>query len=149
MLTHTDTLILSWNAIHRDAVALADRLRVLPPFAGIVAVTRGGMVPAAIVATELGVRLIETVCVSSYDDRAQGDLDVLKALPGDGAGWLVIDDLADSGKTAAAIRKMLPAAHLAAIYVKPKGAHLVDTYLSAVDQDLWIVFPWEAPPPEA
>jgi xanthine phosphoribosyltransferase len=145
----TATLILSWEQLHRDAVALADRLCAKGPFTGIVAVTRGGMIPAAIIATELDLRLIETVCVSSYDDRAQGDLDVLKAASGDGAGWLVIDDLVDSGATARAIRAMLPQAHLAAIYAKPAGADTLDTALAALPQSTWVVFPWEARPARA
>lgn len=145
----TATLNLSWDHLHRDAVALAERLRAKGPFTGIVAVTRGGMIPAAIVATELDLRLIETVCVSSYDDRAQGELDVLKAASGDGAGWLVIDDLVDSGATARAIRAMLPKAHLAAIYAKPAGAATLDTALVALPQSTWVVFPWEATPAQA
>ena len=34
--------------------------------------------PAAIVARELGIRVIETVCVASYDHVTQGELKVLK-----------------------------------------------------------------------
>src|ERR1700727_3606978 len=68
----------SWDQFHRDARALAWRLAEAGPFAAIVCVTRGGLVPAAIVARELGIRLIETVCVSSYDHTRQGDLKVLK-----------------------------------------------------------------------
>jgi xanthine phosphoribosyltransferase len=145
----TTTLALTWDELHRDAVALAERLRAKGPFTGIVAVTRGGMIPAAIIATELDLRLIETVCVSSYDDRAQGELDVLKAASGDGAGWLVIDDLVDTGATARAIRVMLPLAHLAAIYAKPAGIDALDTLLVALPQSTWVVFPWEAKPARA
>ena len=56
----------SWDQFHRDARALAWRLSEAGPFSAIVCVTRGGLVAAAIVARELDVRLIETVCVSSY-----------------------------------------------------------------------------------
>ena len=38
------------------------------PFEAIVCITRGGLVPAAIVARELDLRLVETVCVASYHD---------------------------------------------------------------------------------
>jgi len=58
----------SWDQFHRDARALAWRLSAAGPFDAIVCVTRGGLVPAAIVARELEVRLIETVCVASYHD---------------------------------------------------------------------------------
>ncbi len=47
----------SWDEFHRDARALAWRLAAAGPFESIVAVTRGGLVPAAIVARELGIRI--------------------------------------------------------------------------------------------
>src|SRR6266568_6936877 len=68
----------SWDEFHRDARALAWRLNGVGPFEAIVCVTRGGLVPAAIVARELGIRVIETVCVTSYDYTRQGPLQVLK-----------------------------------------------------------------------
>ena len=65
----------SWDQFHRDSRALAWRLHEAGPFEAIVCITRGGLVPAAIVARELNVRMIETVCVVSYRDYTnQGDL---------------------------------------------------------------------------
>ncbi|MGE5546665.1 MAG: xanthine phosphoribosyltransferase [Solirubrobacterales bacterium] len=141
------TLRLGWDDMHRDCLALAERLRPVGPFKGIVAVARGGLVPAAILARELDCPLVETVCIASYDGRVQGGLTVLKDLPGDdGAGWLVVDDLVDSGATAAVVRAMLPKAHFATLYAKPAGRALVDTFVAEMDQEVWIVFPWEAAP---
>jgi xanthine phosphoribosyltransferase len=136
----------TWEELHRNAKALAWRLIELGPFKGIVAVTRGGLVPAAIVARELDLRLIETICITSYDEFAQGRLTVLKGVPGDGAGWLIIDDLVDTGRTAHAVRDMLPKAHFATIYAKPAGRPLVDTFITEVSQDTWILFPWDIEP---
>src|SRR5271167_4970599 len=68
----------SWDQFHRDSRALAWRLAGAGPFEAIVCITRGGLVPAAIVARELGIRLIETVCVASYSHTSQGELMVLK-----------------------------------------------------------------------
>jgi adenine/guanine phosphoribosyltransferase-like PRPP-binding protein len=118
----------------------------LGPWQGIVAVTRGGLVPAAIVARELDIRLIDTVCVASYDDRDRGDVTVLKRIAGDGAGWLIIDDLVDTGHTARTVREMLPKAHFATVYAKPAGRPLVDTFITEVSQDTWILFPWDIEP---
>ena len=70
------TFPVSWEELHRDAKALAWRLLEKGPWTGIVAISRGGLVPAAVVARELDVRLVDTVCVSSYDDRSQGRLTV-------------------------------------------------------------------------
>ena len=136
----------TWDELHRHARALAWRLLDLGPWQGIVAVTRGGLVPAAIVARELDIRLIDTVCVASYDDRDRGDVTVLKRIAGDGAGWLIIDDLVDTGHTARTVREMLPKAHFATVYAKPAGRPLVDTFITEVSQDTWILFPWEIEP---
>ena len=57
----------SWDQFHRDCRALTWRLNEVGPFHAVIAITRGGLVPAAIVARELGVRVIDTVCVASYD----------------------------------------------------------------------------------
>ncbi len=146
----------SWEQFHRDARALAWRLsgeaRGDGGFKAIVCVTRGGLVPAAIVARELDIRVIETVCVASYrDDRSRGALDVLKGVAqsvsgvggGEGARVLVVDDLVDTGATAKIVRAMLPKAHFAAVYAKPQGRPLVDTFITEVSQDTWIYFPWD------
>jgi xanthine phosphoribosyltransferase len=137
----------SWEELHRNARALAWRLSEVVPFKGIVAVTRGGLVPAAIIARELEIRLIDTVCIASYHDYdRQGQVDVLKSVPGDGEGWLIVDDLVDTGDTAKHVRKMLPKAHFATIYAKPAGRPMVDTFITEVSQDTWILFPWDQEP---
>ena len=140
----------SWDEFHRDSRALVWKLAELPQsktksWKGLVAVTRGGLVPAAIVARELEIRLIETVCISSYDDKAQGGMRVLKDLAsiGDGQDWLIVDDLVDSGSTAQAIHEMAPRAHMATVYAKPQGRPLSDTFVTEVSQDTWILFPWD------
>jgi xanthine phosphoribosyltransferase len=142
----TKNFPVTWDELHRHARALAWRLVELGPWASIVAVTRGGLVPAAIVARELDLRLIDTVCIASYDDRSQGKLTILKSVPGDGQGMLIIDDLVDTGITAKAVREMLPKAHFATIYAKPAGRPMVDTFVTEVSQDTWILFPWDIEP---
>ncbi len=140
------TFPISWDELHRHARALAWRLLEGGPWQGIIAITRGGLVPAAIVARELDIRLIDTICVASYDDREQGKVTVLKPVAGDGAGWLIIDDLVDTGLTARAVREMLPKAHFATVYAKPAGRPMVDTFVTEVSQDTWILFPWDIEP---
>jgi len=139
----------SWEELHRHSKALAWRLMNGGAWEGIVAITRGGLVPAAIVARELEIRVIDTLCVASYEEMAQGELRVLKTAKravGEGAGWLIVDDLVDTGKTARAVRDMLPKAHFATVYAKPAGRPLVDTFVTEVSQDTWILFPWDTEP---
>jgi adenine/guanine phosphoribosyltransferase-like PRPP-binding protein len=116
----------------------------LGPWQGIIAITRGGLVPAAIIARELDIRLIDTICIASYAGRHQGRIQVLKPAAADGDGWLLIDDLVDTGRTARTVRDMVPKAHFATIYAKPAGRPLVDTFMTEVSQDTWILFPWDS-----
>lgn len=136
----------SWEELHRDAKALAWRLAAAGPWKGIVAITRGGLVPAHIIARELDVRVIDTVCISSYDNTDQRESQVLKRVEGDGEGWLIVDDLVDTGATGRIVREMLPKAHFATVYAKPAGRPIVDSFITEVSQDTWILFPWDTAP---
>ncbi len=134
----------SWDELHRHARALAWRLLDLGPFDGIVAVTRGGLVPASIVARELNIRLIDTIGVASYDHKDQGEARVLKAAAGAEGRLADRRRLVDTGATAQArVRDRLPKAHFATIYAKPAGRPLVDTFVTEVSQETWILFPWD------
>lgn len=140
--------LVSWDRFHQDSKALAWRLiEKRDDWKGIIAITRGGLIPAGIVARELEIKTIDTIGISSYDDKTQREAKIIKGvdakLVGDGEGWLVIDDLVDSGNTAKIIRGMLPKAHIATVYAKPAGEPLVDTYVMWVSQDTWIYFPWD------
>lgn len=145
---YTKFFPVSWEELHRHCKALAWRLLEKGPYQGVVAITRGGLVPAAIVARELNVRVIETISCSTYNELERGTkVNILKqaeaALPSLGEGWLIVDDLVDTGVTAKAVRQFLPKAHFATIYAKPAGRPMVDSYITEVSQDTWILFPWD------
>lgn len=138
---------LEWAEIEARTADLARLMAPKGPWDGLIAVARGGLVPTALVARHLGIRLIDTLCLASYSGRTRGDLDVVKipdqATSKGGAGWLVIDDLVDSGATAGKVRQILPRAHLAVLYAKPQGLPFADTHVETVAQETWLVFPWE------
>jgi xanthine phosphoribosyltransferase len=140
----------TWDQLHRDAKALAWRLVEKGPWQGMVAITRGGLIPCAIISRELECRLIETVSIVTYDEEQRGDPRVVKppaaALGVQGEGWLIVDDLVDTGTTARVIRALLPRAHFATVYAKPAGKPQVDTFITEVSQDTWILFPWDTEP---
>jgi xanthine phosphoribosyltransferase len=150
-LPHEKGFHISWDQIHRDSRALAWRLDGQGPDDGawraVVAITRGGMAPAMIVARELDIRTVDTISVKSYDNQTQSEARVLKApdaaLMGDGTGILIVDDLVDSGKTLELVRALYPKAHFATVYAKPKGRPQVQTFITEVSQDTWIFFPWD------
>ncbi|MGV8986780.1 MAG: xanthine phosphoribosyltransferase [Cypionkella sp.] len=151
-LPHEKGFHVSWDQIHRDARALAWRLDGKGPDDGawraVVGITRGGLVPAMIVARELDIRVVDTISVKSYSHQSQApEAVVIKspqgALMGDGTGILIVDDLVDTGKTLELVRRLYPNAHFATVYAKPSGKPMVDSYITEVSQDTWIFFPWD------
>ncbi|MBB2197468.1 MAG: xanthine phosphoribosyltransferase [Gluconacetobacter sp.] len=144
----TNYATVTWDQLHRDARQLAEILIPRGPFKGIVAVTRGGLIPAAIIAREIDCRLIETISVVTYDEEEQGLPTVLKSpvAAGDGEGFLIIDDLVDSGVTAQIVRQLLPKALFACLYAKPSGKPLTDLFVVEVPQETWVLFPWDTAP---
>ena len=70
----------SWDQLHRDAKALAWRLAEKGPWDSVVAITRGGLVPSAIIARELEIRMIDTVCVASYAHQSQSSVEIIKGV---------------------------------------------------------------------
>lgn len=151
-LPHEKGFHVSWDQLHRDSRALAWRLDGKGPNNGewraLLAITRGGMAPAMIIARELDIRIVDTISIKSYNNQDQSSKAQILKLPntdliGDGTGVLVIDDLVDSGKTLKIVRNLLPKAHFATVYAKPKGRAAVDSFITEVSQDTWIFLPWD------
>lgn len=142
---YTKIYPVTWDQLHRDARALARLLLGKGPFKGIVCVARGGLIPAAIVARELDIRMVDTICICTYQNREQcAHEQILKGIEGNGHGLLVIDDLVDTGNTGKRIREMLPQACFATLYAKPSGKHLADAFVTELSQDTWVLFPWDS-----
>lgn len=144
-MTKPRYLTISWEQFHSDARALASKLINRKDLKKIICVTRGGLFPAAVLARELEIRWIDTICVVGYDEESRGShASLLKVPKTDGEGVLVVDDLVDSGRTGRIIRELMPKAYFVTMYAKPKGQEVVDDFVISVDQDTWILFPWEA-----
>lgn len=139
--------IVTWAEVHRDTKFLVRRLMGLGPWKGIVGISRGGLVPASILAREMEIRFVDTICIATYDDKSMGEVDIIKipeaACNDEGEGWLLIDDLVDTGTTLKAAKSLLPKCHVATVYAKPEGIPFVDTFIDQVGQDVWIYFPWD------
>jgi xanthine phosphoribosyltransferase len=142
-------MTIAWDRFKADVSLLATKIRHLGrPFDQIVAITRGGLVPAALLSHEFKVRNIDTVCVGSYLDGEQLAAETIFKGPGQiverGARTLVVDDLVDSGKTAGFVKEtMYPEGIVAVVYGKPFGLHSADLHAVEVPQDVWVIFPWE------
>ncbi|MCL1144722.1 xanthine phosphoribosyltransferase [Shewanella sp. 10N.261.52.F9] len=135
--------LITWDQMQGYTRELAERLLPVEQWQGIIAVSRGGLVPAAILARELGIRHVDTICISSYDHDHQRETKIIKQAPGDGEGFIVIDDLVDSGSTAKIVREIYPKAKFVTVCAKPAGKPLVDDYIVDIAQDTWIEQPWD------
>lgn len=116
-----------------------------------VAITRGGLVPACLLAQITGQQRIDTICLNSYGDgQEQRRLTAwdkcFKHIAG--CSVLLIDDLVDTGHTMQAARNFMVAAgaksvHTAVIYRKAGSLFEPDYFIEDKPRDEWIVFPWE------
>ena len=135
--------VVTWAEVHRDTKLLARKLIEIGTWKGIIAITRGGLIPAAIIAREMDIRNIDTICIATYDEQDMGDVNLIKIPEKEGEGWLMIDDLVDTGTTIKAARKLLPDCHIATVYAKEIGRPSVDTFVHEVPQNYWVFFPWD------
>ena len=145
----TTKYYISWEEFHQDTLLLSTKISATnKEFKGIIVVTRGGLVPAAIISQQLNLRVIEAFSVSSYNGAEQGELRPLTiphlAMQDNGEGWLMIDELEDSGKTIEFARNLLPHAVIVTVYRKPVGAvQLSDMNVKEFGANEWLIFPWE------
>jgi xanthine phosphoribosyltransferase len=144
-LAIANDLLVSWDMLHRQTRCLARKLADAGPFDGLLCVSRGGLAPASILAAELDIRMIDVIAVTSYNGRVQGPPAVIKepSLPR-GARLLVVDDIADTGRTLQQVRQRFPNAVIATVYAKPEGRPWVDHCGLLIAADVWVVFPWDA-----
>jgi xanthine phosphoribosyltransferase len=137
------TVVVTWEDVERRVRTLVAALSDEGvPFERVLAVARGGLVPAALVAAALGVRRVEAVQVRHYDGDRRLDAPVVVDVPtpSDGARTLVVDDVFETGRTIELLRERLPEATYAVLYAKADaGSVWVGARLPA---DRWIVFPW-------
>jgi xanthine phosphoribosyltransferase len=144
-MTYAKVLPVTWDDIDRDAGVLAAHPRVRRPWNGILAIARGGLIPATLLAHRLSVRQLDVIAIATYTDQARGSPEVLQrpGIEDDGAGWLAVDDLVDTGVTMRVVRGLFPAITVAVLYTKPQGHALTDAFVRSVPQDTWIHFPWD------
>jgi xanthine phosphoribosyltransferase len=135
----------SWDEIQGICRFLAARIhREAPNLTKILTITRGGLIPAGIIARELGIRHIDTIGIGSYDGMVRGELKILKDCSEEySRDVLVIDDLADTGATLKLLRERLVNPRVATLFVKPAGRDSVDWFVEEVAQDTWVRFPWD------
>lgn len=117
----------------------------------LVAISRGGLVPARLLADILNKNEVQCICAHSYTGigKAKKQVKITQFPNADLANkeLLVVDDIADSGHTLALVKKMLEhkGAHvlIATLHYKPRSAIKPDFFVEQKPNTTWIVYPWE------
>ena len=162
MAYHTDVTdlvdkeVLTWQMFGDATQELASRVVAsgfLPEI--VVAIPRGGMIPAGALTYALGVNLTDTINVEFYTDVHETLSDPVLLSPMldtefiVGRRVLVVDDVVDTGRTLALVMKLLRGfgadVRSAVIYEKPATVFTPEYVWGRTDK--WIVFPWSALPP--
>ncbi len=140
---------ISWEEIDHWSNTLADKIAAdcqdLSQ-ATLVAVSRGGLVPAQIIAYKLNIRDVRVMKLISYNDSGEREeiKDISTDRLFDGSDVYFIDDLADSGATVKYIRKRFPSSRLCTLLMKTCCAEEPDICArSGLAADNWLVFPWD------
>lgn len=125
----------------------------------IIALARGGLIPATIMANKLGVRHVYSLGVSSYElqhdgQEQQGTFNMYQRLPSNASRVdkhdivLLVDDISDQGETFIYAKQYIEQVvggdvKTMSIVTKTQTKHVPDYTYETVDQSQWIVFPWE------
>ncbi len=121
----------------------------------IIAVARGGLLPAGHLSYALGVKRSAAINVECYPDGTETRPDpvllepMLDTASLKGKRLLVVDDVADSGRTLALVLELLrkQGAECRSAVIYAKSASVVDPDYVWRRTDEWIVFPWSDQPP--
>jgi hypoxanthine phosphoribosyltransferase len=145
--------IVTWDELDKLVAGLAARLRD-EQFDLLLAITRGGLVPAGMLAYRLGIRNILVAAVEYYDDHGQpGPHPTFLQFPADpllrGQRILVVDEVWDSGTTIHAVTERIRQAGglptTAVLHWKPARSVVSDEPdVHAVTTDAWVVYPFKA-----
>jgi len=145
--------IVSWDELDRLIAELAARL-VGEHFDLMLAITRGGLVPAGMLAYRLRIRNILVAAVEFYDDHGQpGPHPTFLQFPADpllrGQRILIVDEVWDSGTTIHAVSERVRQAGgiptTAVLHWKPTHSVVPgEPDVHAVTTDAWVVYPFKA-----
>jgi hypoxanthine phosphoribosyltransferase len=150
-VTEPDKLVVTWDNLDQLVGTLADK--VGSDYDVVLAITRGALVPAGMLAYRLGLRNILVAAVAYYDDTGQpAEQPTFFQFPADpllhGNSVLVVDEVWDTGTTIAAVVERVQMAGgrptTAVLHYKPGRSKVTSTpdYF-VVATDAWVVYPFK------
>ena len=144
--------IVSWDDLADMIGRLADDLRPAD-YDLMLAITRGGLVPAGMLAYRLGIRNILVAAVEFYDDEGRpGPKPTFLQFPADpllrGQRVLIVDEVWDSGTTIVAVADRVRQAGgdptTVVLHYKPEHSKVADVPdFYAATTAAWVVYPFK------
>ena len=144
----TNVKSLTWYEIEQATSRLIKQLRDRPIY-GIVSISRGGLVPTAMIANHFGIHSVRTLALSTYNEngRQKGSHIEVHAhppmLPPGGKHYICIDDIVDTGQTMEFVKNLWPLIGFATLYQRSGCSNYADYIGDTVNHGEWIEFPWE------
>jgi len=144
----------TWDEVAAMCAALAAQLRGTT-FDAVLGIARGGLVPTALLAQELGIRNVLVAAVESYQGDRRGAIRFLQFPPETelrAIRLLLADDIWDSGRTIHAVRERAESCGarvtVAVLHYKPSRSHfpLEQPDHWCRETDAWVLYPWERDP---
>ena len=151
-MAQTDKLFVTWDDLDLLVTELADKVR--DEYDVMLAITRGALVPAGMLAYLLGIRNIVVAAVAFYDDEGRpADRPSFLQFPADpllhDRRVLIVDEVWDTGTTIQAVIDRVRLAGgrptTAVLHYKPSHSVVpaVPDHLVVVT-DAWVVYPFKA-----
>ena len=124
-------------------------------FTKIVTLTKGGLIPARLIARDLEIDEIYVMGIKLYtlENTATPEPIIYQRLDGDFKQYdkiLLIDDIVDSGDSIKYVKHYIENMEhkccnikIASVFYKKKSKIAPDFYSKVVDNEEWVVFPWE------
>ncbi len=152
MTLHTNNRVkkhVSWEEFHKNAIKLSEIIKAENnDIKGIVAIARGGLMPALIVSYELNITKSDILELSSYDEKGFNHQAIVKQLPyyalqSKGEGWIIVDELLDGGNSIKKAKEILPLAKSYVVYSKiEEKPNYLDGYIEYTPKNYWLCLPW-------
>ena len=146
-------IYLSWSDVDKLVSSLVPRIEAYDCDL-VIAITRGGIIPAAIIADRLAIQQVLVASVDFYEDE-EHDLDwpVFMQFPADsflrGKQALIVDDIWDRGKETVHVMERVKQAGgrplSLVLHYKPHRSEFSDKSpdLYASETSDWVIYPWE------
>ncbi len=150
-----ETLVLSWEELNGHVESLAQQIHNLPEAQrpdAILAISRGGLVPGAMLAYRLGIRDLLIAVAEHYDAAGRRPAPTIARMPSDeslkGRSILIVDEVWESGRTIALVAEHARAAgahvRTAVVHHKPGKSEVpgAPDFFAAL-ADGWITYPYK------